>query len=80
LAVTGLNLILFGAAVVMLWSGIKYARKAEFMTALVVVIALAFARFLDYFENYMLGALVFMSAGVLLFLANMFWNRRYATR
>lgn len=78
LAVTGMNLILFGAAVVMLWSGIKRAQKGDFMTALVVVIALAFARFLDYFEDYMLGALVFMSAGVLLFLANLFWNRRYA--
>lgn len=78
LAVTGMNLILFGAAVIMLWSGIKFAHKGDFMTALVVVIALAFARFLDYFEDYMLGALVFMSAGVLLFLANLFWNRRYA--
>lgn len=77
-AVTTLNLILFGTAIAFLWSGIKHARKAEFMTGLIVVIALAFARFLDYFEDYMLGALVFMSAGVLLFLANLFWNRRYA--
>lgn len=78
ISVAGLNLILFGTAVFMLWSGIKHAKKSDFMSALVLVTALAFARFLDYFEDYVLGAVVFMSAGILLFLANTFWNRRYA--
>lgn len=78
ISVAGLNLIMFGTAVFMMWSGIKHANKSDFMSALVLVTALAFARFLDYFEDYVLGAVVFMSAGILLFLANTFWNRRYA--
>lgn len=75
----GINVILFGMSVMLMWAGIKHARKTEFMTAMILIIAHAFTRFTDYFDDYLIGAVVFMAAGIVLFVANTLWNRRYAT-
>lgn len=74
-----INILLFVLPGVMIGHALSVRKKSEFMWALLVIVALAFARFMDYFDDYLMGALVFTGAGILLFVANLFWNRRHET-
>lgn len=74
-----LNVALFFGSIWLIHSGVQRTSKLVFMSGLLVIIALALTRFGDYFDNYIVGAIVFIVAGIGLVLANMYWNKKYAS-
>ncbi len=79
IAVYGVNVLLLATAIAMVWSGMKNMHKLDFMSGLVLIIALALSRYGDYFNDYLVGAGIFVGSGILLFAANLYWRKLYAT-
>jgi len=73
----GLNLIIFGGAVLMIFRGIHEQHKAWFMGGLVLIVIHAVVRYFDLFEDYLVSSVIFILAGIGLVLANRFWKRRF---
>ena len=72
------NLTIFGFALALIWTGIRDKVKTNFMVGLGLVVLHALVRFNDYFDDYLIGALIFILAGIGLVIANLYWNKRYA--
>ena len=79
IAVYGVNVLLLATAIAMVWSGMKNMHKLDFMSGLVLIIVLALSRYGDYFNDYLVGAGIFVGSGILLFAANLYWRKLYAT-
>ena len=73
----GLNLIIFGGAVLMVYRGVREQHKAWFMGGLVLIVIHAVVRYFDLFEDYLVSSVIFILAGIGLVLANRFWKRRF---
>lgn len=73
-----LNVVLFLGAIWLVHRGVQKTSKLVFMCGLLLIVSLALTRFGDYFDNYIVGSIVFILAGIGLVLANMYWNKKYA--
>ena len=74
----GLNVVIFGGAVLLIYQGVKAPNKTWFMGGLVLVVIHAIVRYFDLFDDYLTSSLIFIFAGVGLVLANRFWKRRFS--
>jgi len=72
------NLVFFSYAVWQIYYGMETVRKQNFMYGVSLILLLAISRYFDLFDNYLLSALVFMFAGLLIFFLNRFWNKKYS--
>lgn len=73
------NLVLLGFAVYQIFAGIRFEEKKNFMSGVFIVALLAFARYLDFFDSYLLTGLILIAASILIYGLNQYWNRRYGT-
>ncbi len=71
------NLSFFGLAGLFVARGIKHRYKKAFMLGIILLLALAIGRYIDYFANYVTMALVFMAAGAFTWFINRYWNKKY---
>jgi uncharacterized membrane protein len=77
--VIGTDLITLAFAVLLIHSGVRTKDKPNFMAGVFTLTFLAWAKYLDFAGDYLVGSLVFGLVGLVLFLANEYWKRRYAT-
>jgi uncharacterized membrane protein len=75
----GINIVLFAYAVWRIRYGLQQRRKHEFMSGILIIVALAISRYFDYFDSYIVMSGVFLGCGVLLLVVNNYWNRAVLT-
>lgn len=75
----GINIVLFAYAVWRIRYGLQQRRKHEFMSGILIIVALAISRYFDYFDSYIVMSGVFLGCGVLLLVVNNYWNKTVLT-
>jgi uncharacterized membrane protein len=73
-----MNLFLLAHIAWRIWYGLQHQLKPYFMGGVFLLLLLAGSRYLDFFDNYLVAAAIFMACGLLLLFVNHFWNKRYA--
>ncbi len=73
------NLILLAFAVFQISTGIRLEEKKHFMGGVFIIVLLAFARYLDFLDNYLLTGLTFIAASAFIYGLNQYWNKRYGS-
>ncbi len=72
------NLVFFGFTVFKIFSGLKERDKGAFISGVFYLMALALARYINFFDDYIVMALGFLACAGFLYWINKHWNRRYA--
>ena len=72
------NLAFFGVSALLIGRGLNQKVKKLFMAGIFLLLALAVGRYVDYFDNYVATAIVFMAAAAFIWLMNSYWNKKYA--
>lgn len=73
------NLLLLGYALALITNGFRRTFKTDVMTGIAMLVVLAVLRYVDYFDDYLLAAGIFIVSGIGLFVLNSVWNRRFAS-
>jgi hypothetical protein len=73
----GLNVIVFGGAVLMIYLGVQQQNKTWFMGGLSLIVIHAIVRYFDLFDSYLVSSVIFILAGIGLVAANRFWKGRF---
>lgn len=72
-----MNAFFLGLGLFKIFYGLKHQVKYQFMSGIFFLMTLAIARYLDFFDNYIVMAVIFMLSGLIIYLLNNFWNKRY---
>ena len=70
------NAMLIGIAVSYLYFGLRYYIKSYYFSGIVIILALLFLRYLDYFENYLVAGIIFIFFGCSLLFFNKLWEKK----
>lgn len=70
------NAMLIGIAVAYLYFGLTHYIKSYYFSGIVIILALLFLRYLDYFENYLVAGVIFIFFGCSLLFFNKLWERK----
>ena len=75
-----MNALFLAFAIAKIYYGIQYRVKGQFMMGIFYVIALALARYVSLFGDYITTAIIFIACGVGIYFLNNLWNQRYAAQ
>ncbi len=73
-----MNLVFIGIALLRIGHGRQYRAKGEFLGGVSMILVLMFTRYTDYFNDYIIGGLLFIAASAFLFFINQYWDKKYA--
>jgi hypothetical protein len=72
------NFLFLVIGIILIYIGIRKIKKTLFLGGIISVMLLAIARFIDYFENYLVASILFMLCGLAILALNRYWSQRFA--